>query len=229
VATVLQETGGTSGATAPASYAVTLLAPTVSGNLVVIIVVSDASVTTPVGFTLDRSQVNSNGHYHWSKITTGGETGWTVAPTVSAAGVWYVAEISGLTANATDQVVSDGSGSAETTRSTGTTGVTAQADEMAIASFGSSVVGAARTFGAQTNSFTERITDQITTTGGSNIGISVASRVLTATGAVECTATVDGGGSVKSTGVLVTYKVAAGASTTPGRLTGTTRRAGGPT
>ncbi len=221
-ATVAQEAGGTSGALAPATYAVTLPGPTTNGNLVVIIVASDATVGTPSGFTLDRSQVNSNGHYHFSKVTAGAETIFTVTPNSSAAGVWYVAEISGLAASATDQVVSSGSGSADTVRSTGITGTTAQADELAFASFGSSTVGTASTFGAETNSFTERITDQVTTTGGTNIGLAVASKVLSATGTVECTATVDGGGSAKSTGVLVTYKVAAGGATLNADATSTT-------
>lgn len=221
-AAVVQEAGGTTGVTAPASYSVTLSSPTVNGNFVVIIVASDATVGTPSGFTLDRSQVNSNGHYHWSAVTTGGETTWTVTPNVSAAGVWYVAEISGLAASATDQVISTGSSSAATTRSTGTTGTTAQADELAFASFGSSQVGAAATFGAQTNSFVERIIDQITVTGGTNIGLAVASKVLSATGTVECTATIDAAGSAKSTGILVTYKVAAGGATVDAAAASTT-------
>lgn len=208
-ATWVQETGGTSGATAPATYPVTLSSPTTNGNYVVIVVVSDATVGTPSGFTLDRNHVASNGHYVFSKATTGGETVFTVTPNVSAAGVWYVAEISGLSASPLDQATSTGAGTTAPTRSTGTTGTTAQADEIAIASFGSSVVGSATTWGAQTNSYSERITDQVTTTGGSNVGLAVASRVLSATGTTECTATVDGGGSTKSTGIVVTYRVAA--------------------
>ncbi len=215
-AAFVQEQGGTSGATAPATYAVTLPSPTTNGNLVVIVVASDATVADPPGFTLDKSQVNSNGHYHWSKTTAGGETTFTVTPNVSAAGVWYAAEISGLTATPTDQAVSTGSSSGATTRSTGTTGTTAQADELAIASFGSSTVGGAVTWGGETNGFAERIADQVTTTGGSNVGLAVASLVLSATGTVECTATADGGQAPKSTGIVVTYKVAAGGATVSG-------------
>lgn len=211
-AAFVQELGGTSGATAPATYSVTLPGPTTNGNLVVIVVASDATVATPAGFALDKSQVNSNGHYHWSKVTTGGETGWTVTPNSSAAGCWYAAEISGLAASPTDQVASTGSGTGATTRSTGTTGTTAQAAELAIASWGASTVGTADSWGGQTNGFAERITDQGTTTGGSNIGLSVAALVLSATGAVESTATADGGQAPKSTGIVVTYKVAAGSA-----------------
>jgi hypothetical protein len=205
-----QESSGTSGATAPASYPVTLPGGTTSGSLVVIVVASDATVTTPAGFNLDKSQVNSNGHYVFSKVTAGGETGWTVSPTSSAAGCWYVAEISGLTATSLDQVASTGAGTTATTRSTGTTGTTAQAAELAIGSWASSVVGTAVTWGAQTNSFAERITDVATTTGGSNVALSVASVVLSATGTAESTATADAGAATKSTGIVVTYKVAAG-------------------
>lgn len=219
-AVFVQELGGTSGAAAPATYPVTLPNPTAAGNLVVIVVASDATVATPAGFTLDKSQVNSNGHYHWSKTTAGGETGWTVTPNSSAAGVWYAAEISGLTPPA-DQTASTGSGTGATTRSTGTTGVTAQANELAIASWGSSAVGAALTWGGQTNGFAERITDQVTTTGGSNIGLAVASAVLSATGTVESTATADGGAAPKSTGMVVTYPVAGTTVTADTTLTAT--------
>ena len=53
-ASFVQEQGGTSGATSPASYSVTLPNPTAAGNLVVIVVVSDATVATPSGFGLDK-------------------------------------------------------------------------------------------------------------------------------------------------------------------------------
>lgn len=209
-AAFVQELGGNSGATAPATYPVMLSSPTVNGNLVVIVVASDATVATPAGFALDKSQVNSNGHYQFSKVSSGGETGWTVTPNSPAAGCWYAAEISGLAASPLDQAASTGSGTGAATRSTGTTGTTTQAAELAVASWGASTVGAADTWGAQTNGFAERISDQGTTTGGSNIGLAVAAAVLSATGTVESTATADGGQAPKSTGMVVTYKVAAG-------------------
>lgn len=214
-ASIVQRKGGTSGATAPSSYSVTLDSATTNGNRVVIVVVSDATVNTPAGFDLDKSQVNSNGHYTFSKATTGGETGWTVSPAVSAAGVWYAAEVSGLTATPLDQTASTGAGTTATTRSTGTTSTTSQAAEIAIASWGSSVVGTAVTWGGQTNSFTEDITDQVTTTGGSNVGLSVATLILSSTQTVESTATADAGQATKSTGMVVTY-AAAGGSTVSG-------------
>lgn len=214
-ASILQRKGGTSGATAPASYSVTLDSGTTNGSRVVIVVVSDATVATPSGFALDKSQVNSNGHYVFSKATTGGETGWTVSPNVSAAGVWYAAEVAGLTATPLDQTASTGAGTTATTRSTGTTGTTAQAAEIAIASWGSSVLGTAVTWGGQTNGFTEDITDQVTTTGGSNVALSVATLILSTTQTVESTATADAGEATKSTGIMVTY-AAAGGSTVSG-------------
>ena len=58
---VVQETSGTTGTTTPTTYSVTLPNPT-AGNSVVIIVSSDATVATPSGFVVDRSQVNGNGH-----------------------------------------------------------------------------------------------------------------------------------------------------------------------
>jgi hypothetical protein len=221
-AVFVQETGGTSGASSPASYAVTLPNPTVSGNLVVIVMASDATVATPAGFSLDKSQVNSNGHYHFSKVAAG-ENSWTVSPNSSAAGCWYVAEISGLTSTPLDQTASTGASTGATTRSTGTTSATTQAAELAIASWGSSNVGTALTWGAESNSFTERISDVVTSTAGSNVALAVASKVLSSIGSVESTATADSAQAPKSTGMVVTYLVAAAGATVTldGALSGT--------
>jgi hypothetical protein len=209
-ATFVQENSGdTAATTAPASYAVTLGAATTLGNQLIIIIVSNATVNTPAGFALDKSQVNNDGHYVYRKATAAGETSWTVTPTTADSGCWYVAEISGLTASPLDQVISTGAGTASTTRSTGTTPTTTQADELLLASWGSSsAVNPAPSWSGETNSFVEEITDRRTTrTSGTNVGLAVASRIVAATGAYESTATASQ--STTSTGILVTYKIAA--------------------
>src|SRR3954465_7232314 len=92
---VVQETTGTTTTATPTSYSVTLPSAT-TGGAVLIIVNSDATVSTPAGFTLDASQVFNNGHYVFRKASSTGETSWTVTPGGAASGVWWVAEISGL-------------------------------------------------------------------------------------------------------------------------------------
>lgn len=214
-----QENSGDTGTGTPSSYSVTLGVAT-TGGAVLIICVSDATVATPSGFVLDASQVNNNGHYVFRKASSTGETGWTLTPGASAAGTWYVAEIAGLTGGP-DRTSTAGSGtSSPTPRSTGTTLATTVADELALASWGSSsVVNPAVSASAQTNGFVERIADRLTTkASGTNVGLSVASKTLTATGTVETTATPSG--SAAWTAVLVTYPVATGSSAT-GSATGT--------
>jgi hypothetical protein len=208
---VLQETTGTTGTTTPTSYSVTLPSATTGGS-VIIIVNSDATVSTPAGFVVDGTpQVFNNGHYVFRKASSTGETSWTVSPTGAASGVWWVAEITGLPSGL-DKTSGTGSSTSAATRSTGTTTTTASANELAIASFGGSqAVNPPVTFSGETNGFTERVTDATTTkTSGTNVSLAVASKVLSATGTVESTAT--GSTSAPGTAIVVTYPVQVGAT-----------------
>ena len=60
---VEQSNSGNTVAATPTTVDATLGSDTTAGNKVIIVVSSDATVSTPTNFTLDRSQVNFNGHY----------------------------------------------------------------------------------------------------------------------------------------------------------------------
>lgn len=207
---IVQENVGDSGTDTPATIDATLPAATTAGagRWVILVVASDATVNTPAGFSLDRSQVNNAGHYHFRKAAANGETSWTVTPTSAAATAWYVAEVNELDASAPlDQVTSLGTGASGTTQSTGTTGTTTQADELVFASFSLSVSGETTlTVDSYTNSFVERGDTHTDKAAGTDICLAVAAKQVAATGTQECTATYNVPGA--RTGIIVTYKLA---------------------
>lgn len=207
---VVQHNAGNTGTLTPASTDATLPVGTTAGNTVLLIVSADATVATPSGFVLDRSQVNNNGHYVFRRAAAGaGETSWTITPSSSASVAWAVLELSALTASPLDGVASEGAGFGVSSRGTGTTGVTAQADELAVASIGLSIGGgSSNSVSSWSDSFAE-LRDTITTkASGTNVGVAVAVRTLTATGAYTSTATL--AGISAATGIITTYKTAAG-------------------
>lgn len=208
----------TGGADAP-NVAATLPLPTSPGNRVVIAVTSNATLQTPSGFGVDRSQVNNNAEYRFGKATgAGGETSWTIAPTSGNAAIaGFVMEVAGLTASPVDQVISAGSGTNSSTRSTGTTPTTTQAAEWLLASCawsrGSGAVNSIND-GSWTNGFTDvvkaggGVAEVATSKGsGTNVGIALAERTVSSTGTFETTATL--AASSPGTAILVTYKISA--------------------
>lgn len=186
----VQENNGTTGTGTPSSVNATLPSGTTSGNTLILIVNCDATVNTPSGFTLDRQSVANCGLYIYRKATSNGETSWTVTPTSAASTVWYVAEISGLTASPLDRVASQTGGSSSSA-STGTTATTTQDDELAIGAWGASRTGStAATWSSHTNGYSERLADVVTNKGsGTNVGLSVATLILTTTQTTSSTAT----------------------------------------
>jgi hypothetical protein len=116
----VQDNAGNSGSTAtPATTnSATLPSGTAAGNTLLLIIAADQLVTTPSGFTLDNSQVNTAAQYTFRKATTAGETSW--AFTMSPAGpyCWYVREESGLTGSQ-DATAKSGSATTALTRAVG--------------------------------------------------------------------------------------------------------------
>src|SRR5207344_3437623 len=111
------------------------------------------------GFTLDKSQINTNAHYIYRKTAVDGETSWVLTPTSSAGAAWYVMEHAGLLTASTpvDKTVSNGTGSGVHTWDTGTTATTTQAAELLLASFGwSKTAPDTNDVLTWTNSFAER-------------------------------------------------------------------------
>lgn len=148
---------------------------------------SDATLSTPSGFTLVTSKVAAAGLYLWYKIAAGGETTFSTNPSVSDTVAMAALEYTGIAASPVDVTASDSSiGSTVGPVTAGATAATAQASELVIAvtgphSFSDSVVPNSPTY---TNSYVNRV-DTATThaTNAVNAGLFVAEKVVSATGA----------------------------------------------
>lgn len=202
---VIQSNFGNTGADTPASTQATLPSGTTAGTQLLIIVSADATVSTPAGFSLDRSQVNNNGHYHFRKTATGGETAWTITPSVAAAVAWIVLEMSALDSSPLDQVASEGAGFGVSSRGTGTTPATTQPNEVLVGSIGLSIgSGGSNSVNAWSDSFVELHDTCTTKVSGTNVAVAVALRTVSATGTYTSTATLAGVSA--ATGIITTYK-----------------------
>lgn len=228
-ATAVQDwTSTTTTTTTPASLAITLGAAATAGNTLLVAVNSDATVTTPAGYTSLVSSVHNAGCYLFGKVATGGETGVTVSPTVSASTCVAIAEIGNLSGaaitNRLDQTASAGASSGSFTWSTGTTATTAQADEYAVAVWGytaATTTGTDFTNGGgnkwinQTNSYAEKLDVGTTKAAGTNVGLCIAVRDLSATGAAESTATELNNQATPCETLIATFKASAAVATPP--------------
>lgn len=228
-ATVVQDwVSATTGSAASPSNVSVLLGgsgtPATADNTLIVAVNSDATVGTPAGYTPIVSSIHNAGCYLFAKIAAGGETGVTVTPAVAASTSVAIAEFGNLTgatiAARVDATASGGSSTGQNTRSTGTTGGTVQADELAVAVWGYSASTAPTDFAAgggnkwvsQTNSFTEKIDTGTTKTSGTNVGLCVAVKDLSATGTVESTGTLLNANSVPGESLIATFKASAGST-----------------
>ncbi len=150
------------------------------------------------------ADINSGGTYqaqYYKKTVAGGSTtftfGWTGATYIAL----YVTELSGLDVVDVSASTALTSG---TSVSSGTTATTAQADEIAIATFNLDGSGST-SFGSISNGFT------IPTNGDNMAGTAPRSllcyKVLSATGAIETT--LASGDGMAVTGLIATYKALA--------------------
>lgn len=178
-----------------ASLGVTLDAAATAGNMLVAAACSDATITTPSGFTLAEDAVDAQGAYLWYKIAAGGETTITATPGVSRPVALVVAEYSGITASspvdATNFAVF--SGAPSTTATPGSSGTLAQAVELSVVvvcphSFAENAQPASPSW---SNSYTGRaaVTSGYIATGSQNSGVFLADLVTAATTATTSTAT----------------------------------------
>lgn len=131
--TLVQKKGAQSGASV-ASLDVTLDAPPTAGNLLVAACNSDATVSTPTGFTLAVSAVSSQGCYVFYRVVQAGDSATvTFAPSVSDSIAAGVIEYSGLvTSSPLDKTASNTTNASASSLATGTTATTAQASELVI-------------------------------------------------------------------------------------------------
>lgn len=222
--TVQENSGNTGALAAPTSFDVTLPAPTVAGagRYVVIIVSCDDVVDAPPGFVVDEDQVNNAGHYVFRADAPAGADTWTVEPGSGGAASWYVAELDELDPDDprdTNAHTSQGTGASGSTWSTGTTGTPTQDDLHMIASFSMSVSGETDvTATGFTNDFIG-VADEFTgKASGTDIGLYVAAKQISAAAAQECTVTYSAPGA--RTGIMVGYKIAAAAESSEVTIAG---------
>jgi len=177
-----------SGTAEVASLDVTLPSPATANRLIVVVGNSDATISTPAGFSVGGSAINAQGLYLFYKVAAGGETAITLTPSVTRPVVGAILEYSGvLSVSPADQNVSATNTGSSTTGpvSAGTTGSTSQASELVVAVTGphSFPDSATPTSPTWTNSYTNRFTRATTfTTNSRNSAIFVSDLVVSSIG-----------------------------------------------
>lgn len=186
----VQSASGNTGASAPASFNAAFSGASATGNMLLLAVCSDATVNTPSGWTLDRSEVDQNGLYLYRK-TSAGETSVTVTPTVSAASSWVILEYSGA-AGSPLNVTTSGHTAFAASVSTGTTGTSSGAANgvAVVVAAVSRFDGSTATVNSYTNSFVE-VAESGTTTGSANVTVAVATQTPAGDGTWESTVTIN--------------------------------------
>lgn len=196
--------------TAAASHDIVLDSGPIQGNLLVLCVVSDATVTTPSGWDVVNSAVSDTGTYMYTKDAGASESATiTVSPTSSASLAMAVLEYSGMTAASLDKTAA-----ATNTQpvSTGTTATTAQADEVLVGIVGVNQ-SASRTISSWSNSFVQ-LYSVATGSGASHVRLGVALLTVAGTGTYETAATLSGA-QANCSGIIGTFKIAAGGIVIP--------------
>lgn len=204
--------------TAASSHSIVLDAGPTQGNLLVLSVVSDATVNTPSGWTVVNSAVDDTGTYMYTKDAGAGESATiTVSPSSSAALAMAVLEYSGMTASSLDKTQK--ATAQDTPVSTGTTATTAQADEVLVGMVGINQ-NSSRTISSWSNSFVQQF-NVATGSGPSHVRLGVALLTVSSTGTYETAATLSGG-QTHCSGIIGTFKIAGAAAGQP-----TVKRMGG--
>jgi hypothetical protein len=210
---------------ASASWVLTMDANTTAGNRLVLLVTNEDALVTAVsdskGNTWSKlTDLSTTGGGHFSNAWTAHLTAaLTTSDTITVTKVnagdrptgATAIEVSGVTsaADPKDVAVATNSGTG-TSCSTGTSGTTTQNDCLAVGVWDNNN---AKTFSAQTNSFTE-VADFGTLAGGAGTPHhSIAYKVLTATGTQECTATRSTGAGTNWSAAIIVLRGAAAATT----------------
>lgn len=197
--------------TAASSHSIVLDAGPTQGNLLVLAVVSDATVNTPSGWSVVNSAVDDTGTYMYTKDAGAGESATiTVSPASSAALAMAVLEYSGMSASSLDKT--EKAIDQSTPCSTGTTATTTQGDEVLVGMVGVNQA-ASRTISSWSNSFTQQFS-VATGSGSSHVRLGVALRTVSSTGTYETAATLSGA-QINSSGIIGTFKIAAGDTLMP--------------
>jgi hypothetical protein len=200
-----ESTGGTGGA-----FQANWPSAPALGNLLVALAVSDSALTmASSGWTMAISAVHYVGLYQWYKIAGASES-LDVDITVNSGNFGCAVELEEYAGNARtlplDQTASFSANvDGVTTITTGTSLATTQADEFALAAWGTLVPTS--TIASITNSFVEIDTLHALSnpTNGIGTNLTVASKALTATGTQESTGTLDTP-YLRPSGLVATYK-----------------------
>lgn len=184
---------------AASSHSITFDATATSGDLIVLVVCSSATVTTPSGYSVGASAVNFVGLYVYYKVSNGTETGATVSPTSSAD--MTIRMMQWRNVDTLDQTATTTTGGSGNVVSIGPTGTTTAADEVIICAMGCVDSGA-----QDVNSWDTGFTiDSEITNGAGNAFSSTGYKVVSATGTQSASASVDVSGSTYS-GIVCTFK-----------------------
>lgn len=189
---IVQSAAGNTAAATPADFDATLSTPSTTGNSLILVVGSDATIPTPNGWTLIRDAVSVNALYMWAK-TSEGDDEVTVTPNVAVSSAWWFAEVAGIDLTVLGSA-EEASGQAGL-RTTGTTGATTGATGgLAFAAWAyTEIDGGSNNVASMTNGFAE-VAETITTRvggGNNNVGLTVATLTPTEDGTFESTATFD--------------------------------------
>ena len=165
---------------------------------------SSGAITVPSGWTLVHDYVSSevSGALAY-KVATGGETSVVWNWTSSQAHQAWVGEFSGFTTPVLDQSAEDDSGASSVgVMSTGTTGETTAAEELAVAAAGWDSVNAGSSPVAWTNSFTadgdiNRVNNAL---------LATAYKILSSTQTVETTADLNDANTDQAWAAVGTFK-----------------------
>lgn len=221
----------TNGATATDPVAVTWAQARAVGSLLVLVYSSDGLVTVPPGWA---SAVVALDYCDMEICYRTAANNATDAPSIdnNASTCLAWAEYSGWDGAAPDKTASSTGNTFTGTqsRTTGTTGTTVQADELAVAAWyyscANGMTGAQ--WSGQTNSFTEAADVGTTKGAGTNVGLCVATRDLAATGAYSSSASITypagPGPNNGNGGAIATFKAAAVTAKAPPRARRPARR-----
>lgn len=199
-----------------------------AGNLLVLGVASNTAQTwgtTPTGWNILAQVTNGSGNmsaiFYWV-IAAGGETSAVLAWSNSGSNArWALVEFEGAFDGTPLDVSTENEASistAVTSMSTGTTGTTAQNDELAVGYFASDASETVETGRAYTNSFAENLWPNGVL---GRAGSWFVSKVLSATGTAETTfSTTDTGDEMYA--AIATFKKAVAAAGQPTSLRATT-------
>lgn len=190
------------------TYTATFGSLPTSGNVLVAIVNSDATVSTPAGFTVRQTVVSGTGFYVFEKISNGTELSIVTTPTSSARGGMIIMELAGVT---TFDVAPTPVQTAATGTSVSCASLTTTAANdlvFAIGGFGGFVT--VPTGITYNNSFTALTTSISLGSSGNSAGCFIGQKIQAAAGAVGATTASWTNTSAARTGVHLSYKASIG-------------------